>query len=66
MKIVGPFQAVPAIMHVLIIPSTTIIIIERGTFQLICNGSKQRLVGLIYDWSRQPKQECHEYSPPCC
>lgn len=30
-------------------------IMERGTFELICNGSKRPLVGLICDWSRRPR-----------
>ena len=54
-KIVGPLLAVQAIMPALALPSTPIII-ERGTFELICNGSKRPLVGLICDcWSRRPR-----------
>lgn len=53
-KIVGPLLAVQAIMPVLALPSTPIIM-ERGTFELICNGSKRPLVGLICDWSRRPR-----------
>lgn len=40
-KIVGLLLAVPAIMPVLALPSTPIIIIERGTFGLICDGSRR-------------------------
>ena len=53
-KIVGPLLAVQAIMPVLALPYTPIIM-ERGTFELICNGSKRPLVGLICDWSRRPR-----------
>lgn len=54
-KIVGPLLAVQVIMPALALPSTPIII-ERGTFELICNGSKRPLVGLICDcWSRRPR-----------
>lgn len=53
-KIVGPLLAVQAIMPVLALPSAPIII-ERGTFERICNGSKRPLVGLICDWSRRPR-----------
>ena len=42
-------------MPVLALSFTPTIIMERGTFELMCNGSKLPLVGLICDWSSRAR-----------